>query len=215
LFRNGEQRAARGTAFREGVDVAVLVGRRNHPDITQAGAFVNVRPGQFPIVAKRLPDRVRGTARPRKSAKNRRFDPAQTMPLPRRREQSRAHGVMNPMPYLSRQTTFARPGTRGSIARFLAIAVVLAGAMSAHCAAQSAPVPRPAACPPGISKDAPVIGRDDPNQTLSEELAESKGIICPPAGVDSEMRLKPPQGGAIKIIRPPGTPGGDPTVQPK
>ena len=47
------------------------------------------------------------------------------------------------------------------------------------------------------------------------KLSDSKGIICPPAGIDPEMAIKPPPGGELKIIPPPGSPGGDPNIQPK
>lgn len=50
---------------------------------------------------------------------------------------------------------------------------------------------------------------------LSDKLAQSKGVICPPAGVDRDMQVAPPGGGQLKIIPPPGTPGGDPNIQPK
>ena len=51
--------------------------------------------------------------------------------------------------------------------------------------------------------------------TLSDKLARSKGVICPPAGVDRDIHVTPPGGGELKIIPPPGTPGGDPRVEPK
>jgi hypothetical protein len=52
-------------------------------------------------------------------------------------------------------------------------------------------------------------------QTLSEQLSRSEGVICPPANVDPEMRRPAPEGGRTPVIRPPGSPGGDPTVRPK
>jgi hypothetical protein len=50
---------------------------------------------------------------------------------------------------------------------------------------------------------------------LSDKLAQSKGVICPPAGIDRDMQVTPPGGGQLKVIPPPGTPGGDQSVQPK
>jgi hypothetical protein len=50
---------------------------------------------------------------------------------------------------------------------------------------------------------------------LSDKLARSKGVICPPAGIDRDMQVTPPGGGHLKVIPPPGTPGGDQNVQPK
>jgi len=40
-------------------------------------------------------------------------------------------------------------------------------------------------------------------------------VICPPAGIDREMQVRPPGGGALKVVPPPGTPGGDPRVEPR
>ena len=75
-----------------------------------------------------------------------------------------------------------------------------------------APDGRPRAdCPPA---NAPAIGRDSKG-TLSDQLAESKGVICPPAGVDAGIQQRPPEGGALRVIPAPGAPGGDPSVQPK
>jgi hypothetical protein len=75
--------------------------------------------------------------------------------------------------------------------------------------AQTSPVPQaPKDCPPGISGN-------DSKGNLSDKLASSKGIICPPAGLDREMQQKPPEGGALKVVPPPGSPGGDQSVQPK
>ncbi|MEN3374946.1 MAG: hypothetical protein V7604_301 [Hyphomicrobiales bacterium] len=71
-----------------------------------------------------------------------------------------------------------------------------------------------AACPPGAGANAPTVGRDSA-KPLSDQLAESKGVICPPAGVDPEIRRTPPEGGAIQVIPPPDSPGGNPRIQPK
>jgi hypothetical protein len=70
------------------------------------------------------------------------------------------------------------------------------------------------ACPPDVKEDgAPTVGSAGPD--LSKKLSESKGIICPPAAVDPEMAVPPPAGGKLKVIPPPGSPGGDSGVQPK
>jgi hypothetical protein len=52
-------------------------------------------------------------------------------------------------------------------------------------------------------------------QNLSEQLAQSGGVICPPAHVDPEMKLPTPEAGRTPVIPPPGSPGGDQSVQPK
>ncbi len=51
--------------------------------------------------------------------------------------------------------------------------------------------------------------------SLSERLARSDGVICPPAQVDPEIKAPTPPGGAMPVIPPPGSPGGDQSVRPK
>jgi hypothetical protein len=51
--------------------------------------------------------------------------------------------------------------------------------------------------------------------TLSDQLASSDGVICPPPNVDPQINAPTPQGGTMPVIPPPGSPGGDPTVHPK
>ena len=50
---------------------------------------------------------------------------------------------------------------------------------------------------------------------LSEKLARSGGVICPPDHVDPEIKQPTPPGGAMPVIPPPGSPGGDQSIQPK
>lgn len=54
-----------------------------------------------------------------------------------------------------------------------------------------------------------------PGRSLSDRLARSDGVICPPARVDPEIHAPTPPGGRMQVIPPPGSPGGDPNVQPK
>jgi hypothetical protein len=51
--------------------------------------------------------------------------------------------------------------------------------------------------------------------TLSDKLAQSKGVICPPRHVDEDIKAPTPRGGRMPVIPPPGSPGGNPNVQPK
>lgn len=83
-------------------------------------------------------------------------------------------------------------------------------------------VPRDAtACGPGGThatvgqggKD--VVVQKPQDENLSSKLAQSDGVICPPTQVDPEIHAPAPQGGPMPVIPPPGTPGGDPKVQPK
>jgi hypothetical protein len=69
-------------------------------------------------------------------------------------------------------------------------------------------------CPPDVTGIPPTVGGLNA-PTLSDRLEASKGVICPPAGVDPEIGLLPPAGGELKIIPPPGSPGGNPDVVPK
>ena len=50
-------------------------------------------------------------------------------------------------------------------------------------------------------------------EPLSDKLARSDGVLCPPAGIDPEMHAPTPDGGKTPVIPPPGSPGGDPTVR--
>ena len=52
-------------------------------------------------------------------------------------------------------------------------------------------------------------------EPLSDKLARTDGVICPP-NVDPEMKAPtPPSGNRMPVIPPPGSPGGDPSIQPK
>lgn len=55
------------------------------------------------------------------------------------------------------------------------------------------------------------------NQSLSDKLDKSGGVIKPPADVDPKM-AKPapvPNPNSTPVIPPPGSPGGNPDVKPK
>jgi hypothetical protein len=71
-----------------------------------------------------------------------------------------------------------------------------------------------ATCPPDVKGEPPTVGGGS-SEPLSDKLDRSKGVICPPGGVDRKMQVTPPSGGPLKVIPAPGTPGGDPDVQPK
>jgi hypothetical protein len=86
----------------------------------------------------------------------------------------------------------------------------------------SPPAPnRPANCAPMREGSVPGTNTQDAQTTgqsrepLGDRLARSDGVLCPPSGVDPEMRAPTPQGGNTPVIPPPGSPGGDPTVRPK
>lgn len=56
--------------------------------------------------------------------------------------------------------------------------------------------------------------REGGNQTLSEKLEQTDGVLCPP-DVDPDIKAPMPQAGPMPVIPPPGSPGGDPSVRPK
>jgi hypothetical protein len=110
---------------------------------------------------------------------------------------------------------------RGITVRFtvatiaMIVGIAQAGAALAQSAADSrTPSEQGVTCPPDVKGEPPTVGGGG-SQSLSDKLAQSEGVICPPAGVDREMQVAPPDGGKLKVIPPPGTPGGDQSVQPK
>jgi hypothetical protein len=52
-------------------------------------------------------------------------------------------------------------------------------------------------------------------EPLGDKLAKSDGVLCPPGGVDPEIRAPTPDTGNTPVIPPPGSPGGDPSLRPK
>lgn len=73
----------------------------------------------------------------------------------------------------------------------------------------------PSDTPSTTGKGAPAEEGKSESDNLSHKLARSDGVICPPPTADSEIKAPTPPGGAMKVIPPPGTPGGDQNVQPK
>ncbi len=77
-------------------------------------------------------------------------------------------------------------------------------------------------CAP-MAKSAQPRLNDEPGTTtgqagepLADKLAKSNGVLCPPSGMDPEIRAPtPPNSGSTPVIPPPGSPGGNPNVQPK
>jgi len=71
--------------------------------------------------------------------------------------------------------------------------------------------------PPGTTGqkgDADVSKPDGSN--LSQKLAQSNGVLCPPEDVDPAMKAPTPPAGRMPVIKPPGTPGSpNQSVQPK
>src|SRR6185437_6593538 len=70
----------------------------------------------------------------------------------------------------------------------------------------------PAQAPSGAEK--PCAQPGDSSKTLSDKLDQGGGVICPP-NVDPGIKAPAPDTGKMPVIPPPGSPGGDPKVQPK
>jgi hypothetical protein len=87
-------------------------------------------------------------------------------------------------------------------------------APGAASAAQSSDCAKPSTGTTGQRGDADVSKPDGSN--LSQKLAQSNGVLCPPQEIDPAMRAPTPPGGRMPVIKPPGTPGSpDQSVQPK
>jgi hypothetical protein len=64
-----------------------------------------------------------------------------------------------------------------------------------------------------VTQDNSTVGQV--REPLGDRLAKSDGVLCPPSGVDPEMRAPAPDVGKTPVIPPPGSPGGDQNVRPK
>lgn len=82
--------------------------------------------------------------------------------------------------------------------------------------ATAAPPPSPNS-PKCVPLDAPAQNEmaGERKEPLGEKLAKSGGVLCPPEGINPEIRAPTPEGGNTPVIPPPGTPGGDSVVRPK
>ena len=106
---------------------------------------------------------------------------------------------------------------------FAAFALI---ALTAVAAAQAPPsiTPTQQTAPPAPNRAAnctpmretPRAGTSDGQTTgqtpLGDKLAKSDGVLCPPAGIDPEIRAPTPEAGNTPVIPPPG---GDQTIRPK
>jgi hypothetical protein len=73
--------------------------------------------------------------------------------------------------------------------------------------------PNTADCAPNKGSGA-TVGQS--GEALGDKLAKSNGVLCPPSDVDPQMRAPTPDNSAkMRVIPPPGTPGGNPNLQPK
>jgi hypothetical protein len=93
-------------------------------------------------------------------------------------------------------------------------ALIIAFTLALPASGIAAPAEQGVTCPPDVKGDNPTVGRSN-SRSLSDEFALSKGVICPPAALDRDMEVKPPGGGQLKVIPPPGAGGGDQGAQPR
>jgi hypothetical protein len=95
-----------------------------------------------------------------------------------------------------------QPLAVGLITAFvLTLSVARGQELSPPAAPRSSEAPAAAAeCSPDSRSNAETQRRFD---NPSEKLAQSRGVICPPPGIDLEMTIPPPAGGVIEIIPPP------------
>jgi hypothetical protein len=114
--------------------------------------------------------------------------------------------------------------------RALSLAILAAAIwMPSLAAAQAPPKVNPPVAPKTEQLDPNACGSDRATigqggeldtkkadgRNLSDRLASSGGVICPPSQVDPAIKAPTPQGGSMPVIPPPGSPGGNPNIQPK
>ena len=80
-------------------------------------------------------------------------------------------------------------------------ALLIALAMTSAVMAQA---PDPKGCTP----------QERSSQALNQSADKNAGVICPP-DIDPAMKAPTPNSGDNAVIPPPGSPGGNPNVQPK
>jgi len=83
--------------------------------------------------------------------------------------------------------------------RLLLISIIGGVTIASSALAQSAPqgrvAPEPGvACPPDVRGEPPTLGGGPSSGPLSDKLAQSNGVICPPTGLDKDLwdRHRPP-----------------------
>jgi hypothetical protein len=84
----------------------------------------------------------------------------------------------------------------------LAIALAMGSAALAQTSGQAPAGPK--GCTP----------QERANKALTQDAGHANGVICPP-DIDPAMKAPTPKTGDKAVIPPPGSPGGNPTVQPK
>jgi hypothetical protein len=103
-----------------------------------------------------------------------------------------------------------------------AAAIVLCAGLSGAAFAQANAVQPQPRDPNMPALQNTVPEKVEPNSTsstgnLSDKLERSDGVITPPGAADSTIKtIRPaPNAGSMPVIPPPGSPGGNQSVQPK
>jgi hypothetical protein len=98
----------------------------------------------------------------------------------------------------------------------LAGALILAGTAPAAFAQGAGGTP-PAAAPaqPATPETGTAPGAQQPSRSLSKKLSNTNGVIAPPKTGDAMAEAPPANAAKTPVIAPPGSPGGNPAVQPK
>jgi hypothetical protein len=109
----------------------------------------------------------------------------------------------------------ARHGFAGSAGRIVSDLIGALAAVLIFSAAARAQTPAPVV--PSTPVPAPQTEGQAPSDDLSHRLDRSRGVIRPQGDVDPGISAAPPasDSSAMPVIPPPGSPGGDPRVQPK
>lgn len=105
--------------------------------------------------------------------------------------------------------------------RYAALSAALWLLGTGFAAAQTAPTqahpatPNSSAQAPCVPGAGATVGSGESSSNLSDKLAKSNGVICPPPGVDPDMQKPAPGGGRMKVIPPPDEPGANKNTNPK
>jgi hypothetical protein len=105
--------------------------------------------------------------------------------------------------------------------RFTAISASILLLATGVAAAQTTTPTQPGPAAPNSAAKTPCApsggngGTVGSGENLSDKLASSNGVICPPNNVDQDMQKPAPGGGRMKVIPPPGGSGGDQSTIPK
>ena len=100
------------------------------------------------------------------------------------------------------------------------VAPLLAGLALAHAGPRGAQATNhePAATPPSqtVPEDTAPGRSGSSQEPLGKKLSRTDGVLHPPHGIDPGVAIVPPPTGSnMPVIPPPGTPGGNPALEPK